>query len=134
MLGSSLVGRLLSCVAQLALTRRSTLDEERPLSIRHIVGSGRGPLERGIECGTAKQFRCVTPIRLPTLGRGDDALANALSDLVLLEPGTQARPFTQERLVGNLDPLAVTGEQAAFDEALDRKLRRCVAGRRDLVE
>ena len=62
-----------------------------------------GPVEGGGEAGAAVEGALVAAGRVPFGGALGDVAAQAAALAVLLDPFAQARPFAQQRFVGDLD-------------------------------
>ena len=62
-----------------------------------------GPVECGGEAGAAVELALIAPCRVPFGRRLGDVAAKPAPFGVLFDPLAQARPFAQQRLVGDLD-------------------------------
>ena len=70
------------------------------VDVERVIG---GPVEGGSEAGAAVELALIAPCRVPFGRRLGDVAAKPAPFGVLLDPLAQARPFAQQRLVGDLD-------------------------------
>ncbi len=105
--------------ALLAPARAPAVVQERALGRAELGLVPGRPLERGREARAA-----VEPVRVATVGvpgarRGAEPAMQPASLHVLLEPGSQPRPFAQQRLVPDLDRAVADRQQPAIGEPGD---------------
>ena len=80
-------------------------------------------VHRGLgEAGAAVELALRTAHRIPRLRRGDEVAEDALPLDVVVEPAAQSRPDPHQRLVGDLDGLAIARHEALRHEHLDQPL------------
>ena len=70
------------------------------VQLERVVGA---PVERGGEAGAAVELALIARRRVPFGRRLGDVTAKPAPFGVLFDPLAQARPFAQQRLVGDLD-------------------------------
>ena len=88
---------------RLLLGGLAALGDELPLELVEVERVIGGPVERGGETGAAVELAPIARRRVPLGRRLGDVAAKPASFGVLLDPLAQARPFAQQRLVGDLD-------------------------------
>ena len=87
----------------LAPGRRGARVEEGPLGRPQLVRVAGAPLASDREARAAIKIRSIAPALLPIGRRLRQVAVHAPTLRVGLEPPAQARPFAQQRLVGDLD-------------------------------
>ena len=75
-----------------------------------------GPVEGGGEAGAAVELAPIAPCRVPFGRRLGDVAAKPAPFGVLFDPLAQARPFAQQRLVGDLDVSFRHGDETAVGQ------------------
>ena len=111
--GSLLGGGQLG-VGGLPAGRQELLLERRDVGARAVR-----PVEGGGQPGAAGELVVPPAAGLPLSGGGGEVTAHRAAGGVVLQPPDEPRPGGQQRLVRDLQPLAVHGEQPAVDEDLD---------------
>ena len=98
---------------RLPLGDLAALGDEFPFALVEVERMIGGPVERGGEAGAAVELALIARRRVPLGRRLGDVAAKPAPFGVLLDPLAQARPFAQQRLVGDLDaPLRHRDEAA----------------------
>ncbi len=92
----------------LLLGRLAALGDELALELVDVERVIGGPVEGGSEAGAAIEFALVAPCRVPFGRRLSDVTAKPAPFGVLFDPLAQARPFAQQRLMGDLDASSPT--------------------------
>ena len=75
------------------------------VELERVIGR---PVEGGGEAGAAVELALVAAGRVPLAAASRDVAAQAAALAVLLDPLAQARPFAQQRFVGDLDGALAT--------------------------
>ena len=101
---------------RLLLGGLAALGDELALELVELEGVVRAPVERGGEAGAAVELALIAPCRVPFGRRLGDVAAKPAPFGVLLDPLAQARPFAQQRLVGDLDRALADGDEAAVGQ------------------
>ena len=94
--------------------------EERRSVLLSVVGVAGGPSVARVQPGAAVQLGRVATVGVPRAGGVAQPPVQPPALDVLVEPGAQAGPFPQQRLVGHLDGVAVDGEQPPVGERVER--------------
>ena len=100
----------------LLLGRIAALDDELALELVQLEGMVGAPVERGGEASAAVELAPIAPCRVPFGRCLGDVMAKPAPFGVLFDPLAQARPFAQQRLVGDLDVPFRNGDEAAVGE------------------
>ena len=101
---------------RLLLRGLAALGDELALELVEVERVIGGPVERGSEAGAAVELAPIAPCRVPFGRRLGDVAAKPAPFGVLFDPLAQARPFAQQRLVGDLDVSFRHGDEAAVGQ------------------
>ena len=101
-------GLLLRCLA--------ALGDELALELVDVERMICGPVEGGGEAGAAVELAPVAPCRIPLGRRLGDVTAKPAPFGILFDPLAQARPFAQQRLMGDLDVPFRHGDETAVGQ------------------
>ena len=83
------------------------------VQVERVIG---GPFERRSEAGAAVKLALIAPCRAPFGRRLGDVVAKPAPFSIPFDPLAQARPFAQQRLVGDLDGAIADGDEAAVGQ------------------
>ncbi len=107
----------------LAVSKGDRRVEELPVEARQLVLVIASPLDRGVEAAGAVELAVVAPSGLPLLGGTGEPTVQDHRLAVLVQPPAEPGPRTDERLVSDLDPVAVRRQQPGGDQLLDDRRR-----------
>ena len=100
--------------------------EEAPLDRGRLVRRARRPVQCGAEAGPAVQLFLRLAPALPLQRGGREMPTHRPPDGVVLQPAGQPRPCGQQRLVRDVEAVAVHDEQPPVDEGIHHRTA-CVA-------
>ena len=107
--------------------------EELLLEGVEVGGVGGGPVVGGGEAAAAVEAFRLAARGVPVVRGVGELLVHAAAVAVVVEPCGQARPFAQQRFVGDFGGLLVGGDEPSFDEGGEHFRRGRVTGG-ELVE
>ena len=111
----------LLCGTELRVGARLGHLEEIPLSGGQLVVRCSRPVEGRAEPGPAVQLVVRAAAALPLLGGRRQVPADGAPGGVVVQPSGQSGPPGQQRLVRDIEPLAVEGQQPTRHEAVDHR-------------